>query len=83
MCIGNAISDNGTFGRVENKAPPKWYILGVCDQNNPDRVQITITGDLKLKDLSFRDLIVEYYQKRRELLNLGYKITQLREINNI
>ena len=64
-------------------APPKGCIFGVCGQNNPDRVQITITGDLKLKDLSFRDLIVEYYQKRRELLNLGYKITQLREINNI
>ena len=62
---------------------PKGCIFCVCAQNNPDRVQITIAGDLKLKDLSFRDLIVEYYQKRRELLNLGYKITQLREINNI
>ena len=62
---------------------PKGCISGICTKNNPDRVQITTAVDFKLKDLSFRDLIVEYYQKRRELLNLGYKITQLREINNI
>ena len=62
---------------------PKGCTYGICTPNNTDLVQITTAVDLKLKDLSFRDLIVEYYQKRRELLNLGYKITQLREINNI
>ena len=61
----------------EEELHPKGCTPSVLEEKCPDRVLII---DAKVKDLSFRDLLVEYYEKRRELLNFGYKIAQLCKI---
>ena len=60
---------------------PKGCTPSVLDKKDPERVYVKADAKIAtVRDLSFRDLLVQYYEKRRELLNFGYRLAQLCKI---